>query len=152
QLSKMRTEINISRAAYRRAPPAITDAFGGQIDGVIGTVLLLIDFIRSGKLRALAVTAASELLPDIPAVSAIVPGFEASQWIGIGAPAKTPTAIIERLNREANASLADPRIKPRLVELGGTAFPGAPAEFGAFVAAETAKFGKVVKFANLKPE
>jgi tripartite-type tricarboxylate transporter receptor subunit TctC len=98
------------------------------------------------------VTAASELLPDIPAVSAIVPGFEASQWIGIGAPAKTPTAIIERLNREANASLADPRIKTRLVELGGTAFPGAPAEFGAFVAAETAKFGKVVKFANLKPE
>ena len=152
ELFKMLTGTNIVLVAYRGGPPAITDALGGQIDGVIGTVLLLIDFVRSGKLRALAVTAASELLPDIPAVSAIVPGFEASQWIGIGAPAKTPTAIIERLNREANASLADPRIKTRLVELGGTAFPGAPAEFGAFVAAETAKFGKVVKFANLKPE
>jgi tripartite-type tricarboxylate transporter receptor subunit TctC len=117
-------------------------------------VLLLIEFIRSGKLRALAVTgtARSELLPDIPTVSTIVPGFEASQWIGIGAPAKTPATIIERLNGEANASLADPRMKARLIELGGTAFTGRPSEFGAFVAAETAKWGKVVKFANLKPE
>ena len=125
-----------------------------KIDGVIGTVLLLIEFIRSGKLRALAVTGAarSELLPDIPTVSTIVPGFEASQWIGIGAPAKTPATIIERLNGEANASLADAKIKARLIELGGTAFPGGPSEFGAFVAAETAKWGKVVKFANLKPE
>jgi tripartite-type tricarboxylate transporter receptor subunit TctC len=89
---------------------------------VIGTVLLLIDFIRSGKLRALAVTGAarSELLPDVPTVSTIVPGFEASQWIGIGAPANTPVAIIERLNGEANASLADAKIKARLIELGGT--------------------------------
>jgi tripartite-type tricarboxylate transporter receptor subunit TctC len=106
----------------RGGPPAITDALGGQIDGVIGTVLLLIDFIRSGKLRALAVTglARSELLPNVPTVSTIVPDFEASQWIGIGAPAKTPAAIIERLNGEANATLADPRIKTRLIELGGT--------------------------------
>ena len=152
ELFKMLTGTNIVLVAYRGGPPAITDALGGQIDGVIGTVLLLIDFIRSGKLRALAVTGASELLPDIPTVNAIVPGFEASQWIGIGAPAKTPAAIIERLNGEANATLADPRIKTRLIELGGTAFPGAPSEFGAFVAAETAKWGKVVKFANLKPE
>ena len=113
---------------------------------------MLIDFIRSGKLRALAVTEASELLTDIPTVSAIVPGFEASQWIGIGAPAKTPAAITQQLNGQTNASLADPRIKTRLIELGGRAFPGAPSEFGAFVATETAKFGKVVKFANLEPE
>jgi tripartite-type tricarboxylate transporter receptor subunit TctC len=152
ELFKMLTGTNIVLVAYRGGPPAITDALGGQIDGVIGTVLLLIDFIRSGKLRALAVTEASELLPDIPTVSTIVPGFEASQWIGIGAPAKTPAAIIDRLNDETNASLAEPRTKTRLIELGGTAFPGAPSEFGAFVAAETGKFAKVVKFANLKPE
>ena len=154
ELFKMLTGTNLVLVAYRGGPPAITDALGGQIDGVVGTVLLLIDFIRSGRLRALAVTGAgqSELLPDVPTVSTIVPGFEASQWIGIGVPTKTPAAIIERLNGEANASLADPRIKTRLIELGGTAFPGAPSEFGAFVAAETAKWGKVVKFANLKPE
>jgi len=154
ELFKMLTGTNVVLVAYRGGPPAITDALGGQIDGVIGTVLLLIEFIRSGKLRALAVTgtAPSELLPDIPTVSTIVPGFEASQWIGIGAPAKTPATIIERLNGAANASLADPMIKARLIELGGTAFTGTPIEFGAFVAAETAKWGKVVKFANLKPE
>jgi tripartite-type tricarboxylate transporter receptor subunit TctC len=154
ELFKMLTGTNVVLVAYRGGPPAITDALGGQIDGVIGTVLLLIDFIRSGKLRALAVTGAarSDLLPDIPTVSTIVPDFEASQWIGIGAPARTPAAIIERLNGEANASLADPRIKTRLIELGGMAFPGAPSEFATFVAAETAKWGKVVKFANLKPE
>jgi tripartite-type tricarboxylate transporter receptor subunit TctC len=124
------------------------------LPGLAFAVLLLIDFIRSGKLRALAVTGAarSGLLPDIPTVSTIVPDFEASQWIGIGVPTKTPAAIIERLNGEANASLADPRIKTRLIELGGTAFPGAPSEFANFVAAETAKWGKVVKFANRKPE
>jgi tripartite-type tricarboxylate transporter receptor subunit TctC len=154
ELFKMLTGTNLVLVAYRGGPPAITDALGGQIDGVIGTVLLLIDFIRSGRLRALAVTGAgqSELLPDVPTVSTIVPGFEASQWIGIGAPANTPVPIIERLNGETNASLADAKIKARLIELGGTAFPGAPSEFGAFVAAETAKWGKVVKFANLKPE
>ena len=154
ELFKMLTGANVVLVAYRGGPPAITDALGGQIDGVIGTVLLLIDFIRSGKLRALAVTGAgrSELLPNVPTVSTIVPDFEASQWIGIGAPANTPAAIIERLNGAVNASLADPTIKTRLIELGGTAFPGAPSEFGAFVAAETAKWGKVVKFGNLKPE
>jgi tripartite-type tricarboxylate transporter receptor subunit TctC len=154
ELFKMLTETNIVLIAYRGGPPAITDALGGQINGVIGTVLLLIDFIRSGKLRALAVTGAarSELLPDIPTVSTVVPDFEASQWIGIGAPAHTSAAIVERLNGEINASLADAKIKTRLIELGGTAFLGAPSEFGAFVTAEVAKWGKVVRFANLKPE
>ena len=154
ELLKMLTGTDIVLVAYRGGPPAISDALGGQIDGVIGTVLLLIEFIRSGNLRALAVTGAapSELLPNVPTVSAFVPGFEASQWIGIGAPANTPVAIVERLNREINAGLADPGIKTRLIELGGTALPGAPAEFGAFIASEAEKWRKVVKFANIKPE
>ena len=117
-------------------------------------MLLLIDFVRAGSLRALAVTgtAASELLPDIPTVSSFVPGFEASQWIGIGAPANTPAAIVERLNREINAALSDPAIRSRLVGLGGTALPGASGQFGGFIVSETAKWAKVVKFANIKPE
>jgi tripartite-type tricarboxylate transporter receptor subunit TctC len=151
---KMLTGTNFLIVPYRGGPPAITDALGGQIDGVIGTVLLLIDFIRAGSLRALAVTskAPAELLPDIPTVVSFVPGFEAGQWIGIGAPAKTPAAIVETLNREINAGFADPQFKKRLADLGGTALPGGASEFGAFVASETAKWGKVVKFANLKPE
>ena len=154
ELFKMLTGVDIVLVAYRGGPPAISDALGGQIDGVIGTVLLLIEFIRAGSLRALAVTGAtpSELLPNIPTVSAFVPGFAASQWVGIGAPANTPVAIVERLNREINAGLADPGIKTRLIELGGTALPGAPAEFAAFVAAEAEKWRQVVKFANIKPE
>ena len=117
-------------------------------------MLLLIDFIRAGSLRALAVTGKtpSELLPDIPTVGSFVPDFEASQWIGIGAPANTPAAIVEAVNREINAALADPTMKERFVDLGGTPLPGAAVEFRAFVAAETGKWGKVVKFANLKPE
>jgi tripartite-type tricarboxylate transporter receptor subunit TctC len=151
---KMLTGTNFLIVPYRGGPPAITDALGGQIDGVIGTVLLLIDFIRAGSLRALAVTSKTpaELLPDIPTVVSFVPGFEAGQWIGIGAPAKTPAAIVETLNREINAGFADPQFRKRLADLGGTALPGGASEFGAFVASETAKWGKVVKFANLKPE
>jgi tripartite-type tricarboxylate transporter receptor subunit TctC len=151
---KMLTGTNFVIVPYRGGPPAITDALGGQIDGVIGTVLLLIDFIRAGSLRALAVTSKTpaELLPDIPTVVSFVPGFEAGQWIGIGAPAKTPAAIVETLNREINAGFADPQFKKRLADLGGTGLPGGASEFGAFVASETAKWGKVVKFANLKPE
>jgi tripartite-type tricarboxylate transporter receptor subunit TctC len=154
ELFKMQTATNFVIVPYRGGPPAITDALGGQIDGVIGTVLLLIDFIRAGSLRALAVTAKtpSELLPDVPTVASVVPGFEASQWVGIGTPANTPAAIVETLNREINAGLADPAMKKHFTDLGGTPFPGTAAEFGAFVAAETGKWGKVVKSANLKPE
>jgi tripartite-type tricarboxylate transporter receptor subunit TctC len=154
ELFKMQTATNFLIVPYRGGPPAITDALGGQIDGVIGTVLLLIDFIRAGSLRALAVTGKtpSELLPDVPTVASFVPGFEASQWVGIGAPTNTPAAIIETLSREINAGLADPAMKKRFVDLGGTPFPGTAAEFGAFVAAETGKWGKVVKSASLKPE
>jgi tripartite-type tricarboxylate transporter receptor subunit TctC len=102
----------------------------------------------------LAVTGAapSELLPGVPTVSSFVPGFEASQWIGIGTPANAPAAIVERLNREINAALSDPAIRSRLVDLGGTALLGSPGQFGGFIASETAKWAKVVKFANIKPE
>jgi tripartite-type tricarboxylate transporter receptor subunit TctC len=154
ELFKMQTGTSILIVPYRGGPPAITDALGGQIDGVIGTVLLLIDFIRNGNLRALAVTGSTpcELLPDVPTVASFVPGFEASQWVGIGAPAKTPAPIIAALNQAINAGLADAMVKKRLIDLGGTPLPGPAADFGSFVASETAKWGKVVKFANLKPE
>jgi len=154
ELFKMETGTSVLIVPYRGGPPAITDALGGQIDGVIGTVLLLIDFIRNGNLRALAVTGStpSELLPDVPTVASFVPNFEASQWVGIGAPARTPLAIVERLNTEINAGLADPQIRKKLIDLGGTPLPGSAQDFGAFIAAETVKWGKVVKFANLKPE
>src|ERR1700733_13930196 len=154
ELFKMQKATNFVIVPYRGGPPAITDALGGLIDGVIGTVLLLIDFIRNGNLRALAVTGKtpSELLPDVPVVASFVPGFEASQWMGIGAPAKTPSAIVETLNREINDGLADPAMKKHFLDLGGTVLPGTAAEFGSFVAAETAKGARVVKFDRLKPD
>ena len=154
ELLKMMTGVNIVLIPYRGGPPAITDALSGQIQGVIGTVLLTIDHIRTGGLRALAVTGTtrSDLLPDTPIVSEFVPGFEASQWIGIGAPKNTPTEIINRLNHEINSGLADATMKARITDLGGTVLPGSPAEFGKYIADETEKWGKVIKFADIKPE
>ncbi|HTS39418.1 MAG TPA: tripartite tricarboxylate transporter substrate binding protein [Xanthobacteraceae bacterium] len=154
ELFKMMTGANIVLVPYRGGPPAITDALSGQIQGAIGTVLLTIDHIRSGGLRALAVTgtARSELLPDVPMVADFVPGFEASQWIGIAAPKNTPADIVERLNREINNGLADSEIKTKIANLGGTVISGTPAAFGKFTADEVAKWGKVIKFANIKPD
>jgi tripartite-type tricarboxylate transporter receptor subunit TctC len=112
------------------------------------------DFIRSGKLRALAVTTASraEVLPDLPTLGEFVPGYEASQWYGLGAPKGTPAEIVDKLNKEINAALIDARMKARFAEIGGTALAGSPAEFGRFVADETEKWGKVLKFAGIKAE
>ena len=154
ELFKMMTGANIVLIAYRGGPPAISDALSGQIQGVIGTVLLTIEHIRSGGLRPLAVTGTvrSELLPGTPTVSEFVPGFEASQWIGIGAPKNTPKEIIDRLDHEINSGLADASIKARIIDLGGTVLPGSPAEFGEYIADETAKWGKVIRFADIKPE
>jgi tripartite-type tricarboxylate transporter receptor subunit TctC len=137
---------------YRGGPPAITDAIGGQIQGMIGTVLLVIDHVRSGGLRALAVTskAQSDLLPGVPTVDEFVPGFEANQWIGIGAPAHTPDTIIDKLNGEINAALADPKMRARVTALGGMALPGSAADFGKFIGEETDKWAKVVAFAGAK--
>jgi tripartite-type tricarboxylate transporter receptor subunit TctC len=111
-------------------------------------------FIRAGKLRPLAVTTAARWngLPDIPTVGDFVPGYQANSWYGIGAPRNTPAEIIEELNKEINAALADPKMKARLADLGGTMLPGSPAEFGKLLAEETEKWGKVVKFVGLKPE
>ena len=110
--------------------------------------------IRAGKLHALAVTTAarSDEFPDVPTVGEFVPGYEASAWYGIGAPKGTPADIVDKLNKETNAALADPRIKARLAEFGGTMLAGSPADFGKFIATETEKWGKVVRFAGLKPE
>jgi tripartite-type tricarboxylate transporter receptor subunit TctC len=154
ELLKMTTGADIVFVAYRGGPQAITDALSGQIQGAIGTVLLTLEHIKSGGLRALAVTSKtrSELLPQIPAVDTDVPGFEATQWIGIGAPKNTSTEIVERLNREINAGLADASVKARIAALGGAVLPGSPADFGQFIAGETAKWGKVIKFAGIKPE
>jgi tripartite-type tricarboxylate transporter receptor subunit TctC len=152
ELFMMMTDTKLSMVSYRGGPPAVTDAISGQIQGMIGTVLLVIDHVRSGNLRALAVTSAarSEQMPDVPTVAEFVPGFEANQWIGIGAPTNTPAEVVNKLNAEINAALADPAIKARMVGLGGMIMPGTPADFGRFMDGETEKWAKVVKFANAK--
>src|SRR5580658_3638274 len=149
ELFKMMSGANIVLVPYRGGPPAITDALSGQIQGMIGTVLLTVDQIRSGGLRGLAVTGAarSELLPEIPAVADFVPGFEASQWIGGVAPKNTPADIVERLNREINNGLADTGIRTKIANLGGAVISGTPDAFGRFTADEVAKWAKVIKFA-----
>jgi tripartite-type tricarboxylate transporter receptor subunit TctC len=154
ELFKMMSGANVVFVPYRGGPPAITDALSGQIQGMIGTVLLTIDHIRSGGLRALAVTGAtrSALLPEIPPVADFVPGFEASQWVGIAAPKNTPGDIVEQVNREINRGLADPEIKTRIANLGGAVISGTPADFAKFSADEVAKWAKVIKFANIKAQ
>jgi tripartite-type tricarboxylate transporter receptor subunit TctC len=127
---------------------------GGQVQVLFATTPGTVDYVKTGKLRALAVTTASraEVLPDLPTVGDFVPGYEASQWYGVGAPKNTPAEIIDRLNKEINAALTDARMKVRFADIGGEALMGTPAEFGRFMVAETEKWAKVVKFAGLKPE
>ncbi len=153
ELFKMMTGIEMVHVPYRGTGPAMTDLLGGQVQVMFATMPASIGYIRAGRLRALAVTSAtrSEALPDIPTVADTVPGYEASAWNGMGAPKNTAAEIIDKLNVEINAGLADPKIKARLADLGGTELPGSPADFGKLIAAETEKLGKVVKFANIKP-
>ena len=127
---------------------------GGQVQVTFASVPSSTGYIRAGTLRALAVTTATrlEVLPDIPTVSEFVPGYEAVQWYGIGAPRNTPADVIDRLNKEINAALADPKIKTRFADLGGTVLPGSPADFGKLIAEETEKWAKVIRSANIKPE
>jgi tripartite-type tricarboxylate transporter receptor subunit TctC len=150
ELFNMMAGVRLSMISYRGGPPAVTDAISGQIQGMIGTVLLVVDHVRSGGLRALAVTSAarSGLMPDVPTVAEFVPGFDANQWIGIGAPANAPPDVINKLNGEVNVALADPEIKKRISGLGGVTLPGTPADFGKFMDAELEKWTKVVKFAK----
>jgi tripartite-type tricarboxylate transporter receptor subunit TctC len=151
-LLEMMSDIKLAVIPYRGGPAAVTDALGGQIQGVMGTVALLLDQVRAGALRALAITSSkrSELLPDVPTMAEILPGYQASQWVGIGAPKNTPAAVINKLNAEINAALADPDMKRKLVALGGLPLPGSPDQFGKFVADETVKWAKVIKFSGAK--
>jgi tripartite-type tricarboxylate transporter receptor subunit TctC len=146
--------VSMVHVPYRGQGPAVSDLLGGQVQIMFATTPGITDFIRSGRLRALAVTTAAraEVLPELPTVGDFIVGYEASQWYGIGAPRSTPAEIIDKLNREINAGLADPKMKARLAEIGGEPLPGSPSEFGAFIAEETAKWAKVVKFAGMKPE
>ena len=154
ELFNMMAGVNMLHVPYRGAAPALTELLGGQVQVMFDNLTSSIEHIRTGKLRALAVTTAvrSEALPDVPTVGDFLPGFEASGLYGLGAPKATPAAIIEKLNHEINAGLADPKIKARLADLGGTMLPGSPADFGKLVAEETEKWAKVVKFAGIKPE
>ena len=154
ELFKMMTGVDMVHVPYRGAAPALTDLLGGQVQVMFDTMPSSIEHIRAGKLRALAVTTAtrSEALPDIPTVGDFVPGYEASAWYGVGAPKNTPAEIVDKLNKEINAGLADPKMKARLADLGGTVLAGSPADFGKLIADETEKWGKVIRAANIKPE
>jgi tripartite-type tricarboxylate transporter receptor subunit TctC len=154
ELFKMMAGVDMVHVPYRGAGPSLTDLIGGQVQVTFESMPAAIGYIRAGTLRALAVTATqrSEALPDIPTVAEFVPGYDVSAWYGVGAPKATPDGIVEKLNKEINAGLADPKIKARLADLGGTPLVGSPADFGKLIADETEKWAKVVKFANVKPE
>jgi tripartite-type tricarboxylate transporter receptor subunit TctC len=153
ELFKMLTGINMLHVPYRGAPPALTDLIAGQVHVMFDNMPSSIEHIRAGRLRPLAVTATTrvEALPDVPPLGDFVPGFETSAWAGIGAPKDTPAEIIDRLNGEINAALADPTIKARIAELGGQVLALSPGEYARRIAQETDKWGKVIKFAGASP-
>jgi tripartite-type tricarboxylate transporter receptor subunit TctC len=154
ELFKMMAGVNLVHVPYRGGAPAVADLISGQVQVIFAPVSEAIQHIKAGKLRALAVTTASrlEVFPDLPTVGDFLPGYEASGFAGIGAPKNTPTAIIDMLNKELNAGLADAKVKARIVELGGTVVGGSPAEFGKIISEATEKWAKVIKFAGIKVE
>jgi tripartite-type tricarboxylate transporter receptor subunit TctC len=154
ELFKMTAGVDIIHVSYRGSAPALTDLLGGQVQVIFDTPVTLVEYIRAGKLHALAVgtAARAQALPDVPPMGDFLLGYEASAWFGIGAPKNTPPEIVDRLNKEINAGLADATIKSRLTDLGATMFAGSPTEFGKFVASEIEKWGKVIRLANIKPE
>ncbi len=154
ELFKMMTGVNMVHVPYRGAGPAIADLVAGHAQVMFDNLPSSIGHIRSGSLRALALTTAmrSEALPGVPTIAEFVPGYEASAFFGVSAPKAIPPAIVKRLNDAINAVLADPKIKARIADLGGTALPGSPADFGKLVADETEKWAKVVKFSGAKPD
>jgi tripartite-type tricarboxylate transporter receptor subunit TctC len=154
ELFKMKTGVNLVHVPYRGSAPALTDMIGGQVQLMFDNLPSSIEYVRTGKLRALAVTTAtrSPALPDIPTVGDFVPGFEASVWQGVGAPKNTPPEIVEKLNKEINAALADPKMKAQLTNLSSTVLALSPAELGTLIAEETERWGQVIQAANLKPE
>jgi tripartite-type tricarboxylate transporter receptor subunit TctC len=152
ELFKAMAGVSMIHVPYRGMAPALTDLLAGQVDVVFDNITTSIEHIRAGRIRALAVTTAtrSDLLPDIPTVAEYLPGYEASGWFGVSAPKNTPADIVERLNNEINAGIADPKMKARFAEFGGTALAGSPADFGKLIVDETEKWAKVVKFAGIK--
>jgi tripartite-type tricarboxylate transporter receptor subunit TctC len=154
ELFKMMAGVNLIPVQYRSSGPALTDLMAGQVQVMFDPLGSSIEYIRAGRLRALAVTTATraEALPDVPTVGDFVPGYEASLWQGIGAPKSTPPEIVDRLNKEINAALADPKIKARLADLGSTPLAQSPGEFAKLIAADTEKWGKVIRAANIKAE
>jgi tripartite-type tricarboxylate transporter receptor subunit TctC len=154
ELFKIMAGIDMLHVPYRGGAPAYTDLLAGQVQVMFSVTISTIEYIKAGKLRALAVTTAtrSQALPDIATVSDFLPGYEASQWFGVGVPRNTPAEIVEKLNKEINAGLADAKMKARLAELGGDVLSGSPADFGNLIAKETEKWAKVVKFSGAKPD
>jgi tripartite-type tricarboxylate transporter receptor subunit TctC len=154
ELFKSMTGVDMVHVPYRGNAPALTDLLGGQVQVMFDNMTSSFDHVRSGRLRGLAVTTAtrSQALPDLPTVGDFVPGFEVSAWTGVGAPQNTPAEFIDKLNKEINAGLADPKMKARLAVLGGAMLAASPADFGRLVAEETEKWGKVIRAANIKPE
>ena len=154
ELFNVMAGVNMVHVPYRGQGPALSDLLGGQVHVLFATTPGTVDYIRTGKLRALAVTTAAraQVLPELPPVADFVPGYEASQWYGVGAPRNTPADIINKLNTEINAALTDTAMKTRFADLGGEPLTGSPAEFGKFLVEETEKWAKVVKFAGLRPE
>ena len=154
ELFKMMTGVDMVHVPYRSGGPALTDLLGGQVQVMFPATVSSIEYIRDGRLRALAVTTAarSDALPDIPTVAEFVPNYEASNWFGICAPNATPVEIVDKLNEEINAALADHKIKARLADLGSVPLSLLPAKFGKLIAGETEKWGKVIRAANIKPE
>ncbi|HEY6258263.1 MAG TPA: tripartite tricarboxylate transporter substrate binding protein [Xanthobacteraceae bacterium] len=154
ELFNVMAGVEMVHVPYRGQGPALADLLGGQVQVLFATTPGTTEYIRTGKLKALAVTTATraQVLPDLPTVGDFVPGYEASQWYGVGAPRRTPAEIVDKLNSEINAALADPKMKMRFADIGGEPLTGAPADFGRLIAAETEKWAKVVRAANLKPE
>jgi tripartite-type tricarboxylate transporter receptor subunit TctC len=154
ELFKMMAGVDMVHVPYRGIAPALTDLLGGQVQVMFASITGSIEYIRAGRLRALAVTTAarSEALPDMPTVGDFLTGYESSSWYGVGAPKNTPAEIVEKLNKEINAGLADPKMKARLADLGGTVLPGSPADFGKLIANDKEKWAKVIRAANIKAE
>jgi tripartite-type tricarboxylate transporter receptor subunit TctC len=154
ELFKMMAGVNLVAVPYRGGGPALIDMLSGQVHVIFVPIPASIEYVRSGRLRALGVTSTTrlEVLPDLPPVAEFVPGYEASSWYGIGAPRNTPAEIIEKLNREIDAGLADPKLTARLADMGGTVLPGSPADFGRLIAEDTEKWGKVIRAAHIRTE
>jgi len=154
ELFKTMTGVNMIHVPYRGLSPALSDLLAGQVQVIFSSLPAAIEYIRADKLRALAVTTATrfEGAPDIPTVGDVVPGYEASQWYGVGVPKNTPVEIVDELNKEINAGLANPKLRAQLADLGGTVLPGSAADFGKLIVEETEKWAKVVKFSGAKPD